>query len=111
MRNAMVDVVMIISVGTLCLKVEGLLTVLLRCSTAGFLQKICLSRMPIWSNVRYPNNVDANTGIANSHKENVAKELSLYKQLPTFYNFDMSIFFRNIYTAIVLLPSSLRDFL
>lgn len=77
MRNAMVDVVMIISVGTLCLKVEGSLTVLLRCSTAGFLQKICLSRMPIWSNVRYTNNVDANTGIANSHKENVAKDLGI----------------------------------
>lgn len=77
MRNAMVDVVMIISVGTLCLKVEDLLTVLLRCSTAGFLQKICLSRMPIWSNVRYTNNVDANTGIANSHEENVAKDLGI----------------------------------
>lgn len=73
----MVDVVMIISVGTLCLKVEDLLTVLLRCSTAGFLQKICLSRMPIWSNVRYTNNVDANTGIANSHEENVAKDLGI----------------------------------
>lgn len=77
MRNAMVDVVMIISVDTLCLKVEDLLTVLLRCSTAGFLQKICLSRMPIWSNVRYTNNVDANTGIANSHEENVAKDLGI----------------------------------
>ena len=33
--------------------------------------------MPIWSNVRYPNNVDANTGIANSHKENVAKDLGI----------------------------------
>lgn len=73
----MVDVVMIISVGTLCLKVEDLLTVLLRCSTAGFLQKICLSRMPIWSNVRYTNNVDTNTGIANSHEENVAKDLGI----------------------------------
>lgn len=73
----MVDVVMIISVDTLCLKVEDLLTVLLRCSTAGFLQKICLSRMPIWSNVRYTNNVDANTGIANSHEENVAKDLGI----------------------------------
>ena len=39
--------------------------------------EICLSRMPIWSNVRYTNNVDANTGIANSHKENVAKDLGI----------------------------------
>ena len=33
--------------------------------------------MPIWSNVRYTNNVDTNTGIANSHEENVAKDLGI----------------------------------
>ena len=33
--------------------------------------------MPIWSNVRYPNSVDADVGIADSDKDNVAKDLGI----------------------------------
>ena len=31
--------------------------------------------MPIWSNVRYQNSVDADVGIPDSDKDNVAKDL------------------------------------
>ena len=40
-------------------------------------QKICLSSMPIWSNVRYLNGVDADAGIADSDKDNIAKDLGI----------------------------------
>ena len=71
----------IISVGTLCLKVKGSLTVPLNRNNAiqqDFYfcpQKACLSSMPIWSNVRYPNSVDAEAGIADSGKDNVANDV------------------------------------
>ena len=38
-------------------------------------QKVCLSSMPIWSNMRYPISVDADASIADSDKDNVAKDL------------------------------------
>ena len=71
----------IISVGTFCLKVKRSLTVPLNRNDAVqedfYLcpHKVCLSSMPIWSNVRYPNSVDADAGIADSYKDNVAKDL------------------------------------
>ena len=71
----------IISVGTLCLKVIGSLTVPLNRNDAvqqDFYfcpQKACLSSIPIWSNVRYPNSADADAGIPNSDKDNVSKDL------------------------------------
>ena len=73
----------IISVGALCLKVKGSLTVPLNRNNAiqqDFYfcpQKACLSSMPIWSNVRYPNTVDAEAGIADSGKDNVANDLGI----------------------------------
>ena len=39
--------------------------------------EICLSSIPIWSNVRYLHSVDADTGIADSDKDNVAKDLGI----------------------------------
>ena len=57
----------IVSVGTLCLKVIGSLTVPLNRKDAvqqDFYfcpQKVCLSSMLIWLNVRYPNSVDMQT--------------------------------------------------
>ena len=64
----------IISVGTLSLKVKGLLTVPLNRNDAvqqDFYfcpQKVCLSSMPIWSHVQCPNSVDADAGIADNDK-------------------------------------------
>ena len=40
-------------------------------------QKICLSSMPIWSNVRYSNSVDVDAGIADSDKYNAVKDLGI----------------------------------
>ena len=73
----------IISVTTLCLKVKGSLTVPLNQNYAvkqDFYycpQKVCLSSMLIWSNVRYPNSVDSDAGILDSDKGNVAKDLCI----------------------------------
>ena len=67
----------------LCLKVKGSLIVPLNRNDAvqqEFYfcpQKICLSSMPIWSNVRYLNGVDADAGIADSDKDNIAKDLGI----------------------------------
>ena len=33
--------------------------------------------MPIWSNVQYPNSIDADAGIDDSDKDNVAKDLGI----------------------------------
>ena len=71
----------IISVGTFWLKVKCSVTVPLNRNGAlqqGFCfcsQKFCLSSMPLWSNLRYPNSADADAGIADSDKDNFVKDL------------------------------------
>ena len=65
----------IISVGILCLKVIGSLIVPLNRNNAVQQdiyfcpQRVCLSSMLIWSNVQYPNSVDADAGIADSDED------------------------------------------
>ena len=40
-------------------------------------QKFSLLSMPTWSNVWYPNSVDAEAGIPDSDKDNVGKDLGI----------------------------------
>ena len=71
----------IISVGTFWLKVKCSVTVPLNRNDAlqqDFCfcsQKFCLSSMPLWSNLQYPNSTDAGADIADSDEGNVVKDL------------------------------------
>ena len=73
----------IISVDTLCLNVKSSLIVPLNRNDEkqqDFYfcpQRFCLSSMPILSNVRYRNSVDADAGIADSGKTYVAMDLGI----------------------------------
>ena len=73
----------VISIGIMCIKVEGSLTVPFDRNEAvkqDFYfcpQRSCLSTMPIWSNVRYPQSVEADQGIADSDKDDVARDLGI----------------------------------
>ena len=75
--------------------------------------------MPIWSNVRNLHSVDADTGIADSDKDNVAKDLgivviqnSYISQLRHAHFFFFFFFFlKECLCSIFLLPLSLRNFL
>ena len=105
----------IISVGTLCLKVKGSLSVPLNRNDAvkqDFYfcpQKFFVSSMPIWSNVRYPNSVDADAGVADSDKDNsyinflhfITSKFPFFKECLCSYifaaSFVESLFIENIF--------------
>lgn len=73
----------IIRVDTLCLKTEGSLTVPLNQNDAVHQdfyfcpQEVCLSIILIWLNAWYLKSVDADTGIANGGKNDVARDLDI----------------------------------
>ena len=73
----------VISIGTMRIKVAGSLTVpfdwneVVKQDFYFSPQPSCLSTMPIWSNVRYPQIVEADQCIADSDKDDVSRYLGI----------------------------------
>ena len=74
--------------------------------------------MPIWSNVRNLHSVDADTGIADSDKDNVAKDLgivviqnSYISQLRHAHFFFFFFFFERMFVQYIFTASFVKELL